>query len=309
MPSNKTLGSIPGHDKQSLSKFHFHWTHPRKQKLKKNKPSKKQRLRKKKKQNSSTSALCPPKPFLVRRASIVSEIVYCPVMAHEKTNNKNCFVHLAKNKIVIATPSFTAYFAAIQCIWRTKYYWLVSESDSITEHSWRLGSLLYSKKTSAADNCILWSSLLELAAKTKLFNLSLGQHISKSLSRQTFALPGLNLNCRAKNQLKILQYLPHWALLGQQNRSLYWHDIINNSITEHSSNIFQAWPIEELEDLLKLLGHRIEAIIYDPISTEICHDNSTANTDEEKSVLFETFFSSVFSKSNDHEDECTDEST
>ena len=47
----------------------------------------------------------------------------------------------------------------------------------------------------------------------------------------------------------------------------------------------------------------------DPIPTEICHENSTANTEEEKSVLFKNFFCSVFSKSNDHEDECTAEST
>ena len=47
----------------------------------------------------------------------------------------------------------------------------------------------------------------------------------------------------------------------------------------------------------------------DPIPTESCHENSTADTDEEKSVLFKTFFCNVFSKSNDHEDECTAEST
>ena len=42
----------------------------------------------------------------------------------------------------------------------------------------------------------------------------------------------------------------------------------------------------------------------DSIPTEICHENSTANSDEEKCVLFNTFFCSVFSKSNDHEVEC-----
>ena len=47
----------------------------------------------------------------------------------------------------------------------------------------------------------------------------------------------------------------------------------------------------------------------DPIPTEICHENSTANTDEKKSALFDTFFCSVFSKFNDHEDERTGEST
>ena len=46
-----------------------------------------------------------------------------------------------------------------------------------------------------------------------------------------------------------------------------------------------------------------------PIPTEFCHEGSTANTDEERSVLFNTFFCSVFLKSNDHEDECTAEST
>ena len=47
----------------------------------------------------------------------------------------------------------------------------------------------------------------------------------------------------------------------------------------------------------------------DPIPSEICLENSTTSTDEEKSVLFNTFFCSVFSKSNDHEDECTAESS
>ena len=47
----------------------------------------------------------------------------------------------------------------------------------------------------------------------------------------------------------------------------------------------------------------------DPIPTEIFYENSTANTDEDKSVLFNNLFCSVFSKSNDHEDEYTAEFT
>ena len=78
---------------------------------------------------------------------------------------------------------------------------------------------------------------------------------------------------------------------------------INEDLMLYEESIFKSRQFSTIQRYQRYIRRP------DPIPTEICHENSTANTDEEKSVLFNTFFCSVFSKSNDHEDECTAEST
>ena len=78
---------------------------------------------------------------------------------------------------------------------------------------------------------------------------------------------------------------------------------INEDLTLYEESIFKSRQFSMIQRYLHYIRRP------DPTPTEICHENSTANTEEEKSVLFNTFFCSVFSKSNDHGDECTAEST
>ena len=76
---------------------------------------------------------------------------------------------------------------------------------------------------------------------------------------------------------------------------------INEDFMLYEESIFKSRHFSTIQRYLRYIRRP------DPIPTDIGHENSTANTDEEKGVLFNTFFCSVFSKSNDHEDECTAE--
>ena len=78
---------------------------------------------------------------------------------------------------------------------------------------------------------------------------------------------------------------------------------INEDLMLYEESIFKSRQFSTIQRYLRYIRRP------DPIPTAICQETSTANTDEEKNVLFNTFLCSVFSKSNDHEDECTAEST
>ena len=78
---------------------------------------------------------------------------------------------------------------------------------------------------------------------------------------------------------------------------------INENLMLYEESIFKSRHFSTIQRYLCYIRRP------DPIATEICHENSTANTDEEKSVLFNNSSCSVFSESNDHEDECTAAST
>ena len=78
---------------------------------------------------------------------------------------------------------------------------------------------------------------------------------------------------------------------------------INEDLMLYEESIFKSRQFSTIQTYLRYISRP------DHIPTKICNENSTANTDEERSVLFNTFFCSVFSKSNDHEDECTPEFT
>ena len=109
-------------------------------------------------------------------------------------------------------------------------------------------------------------------------------------------------------KLKSLQFIlisePSPAL---RNKVRSLEDLVASKINEdlmlYEEGIFKPRQFSTMQRYVRYIRRP------DPIPTEICHENSTDNTDEEKSVLFITFFSSVFSKSNDHEDECTAQST
>ena len=74
---------------------------------------------------------------------------------------------------------------------------------------------------------------------------------------------------------------------------------INEDLILYEECIFKSRQSSTIQRYLRYIRRP------DPTPTEICHVNSTTNTDEEKSVVFNTFFCSVFPKSSHHEDECT----
>ena len=78
---------------------------------------------------------------------------------------------------------------------------------------------------------------------------------------------------------------------------------INKDLMLYEGSIFKSRQFSTIQRYLRHIPRP------DPIPTEICHENSTANTDKEDNLLFNTPFCSVFSKSNDHEGECSAEST
>ena len=78
--------------------------------------------------------------------------------------------------------------------------------------------------------------------------------------RRITAIPGLSLNLRASNQITVLQNL----LVGKLKnyRILIWHDVINNSLTPHSSNNNNPCTVKELVVILKGIKNRVTAIVH-----------------------------------------------
>ena len=85
------------------------------------------------------------------------------------------------------------------------------------------------------------------------------------------ALPGLDLNhLSAKFPQKTLQFQLHQLLrLRHTTKSppsrlqiIIWHDVINNSLTPHSSNYYNPLSTEDLVHTLSALPCDIVAIIY-----------------------------------------------
>ena len=76
------------------------------------------------------------------------------------------------------------------------------------------------------------------------------------------AIPGLNLNPFALNQLKNIRYLIASSRTLRRRRDLViWHDAINNSTTKHKSNS-RPCGIKNLCSYLTRHSFRFQAIVY-----------------------------------------------
>ena len=62
-----------------------------------------------------------------------------------------------------------------------------------------------------------------------------------------FSIPGLSLNPKTKNPRKIVQNLLSKDL-KEKNDVVIWHDVLNNSISRHDSNNYQALTVSQLID-------------------------------------------------------------
>ena len=83
----------------------------------------------------------------------------------------------------------------------------------------------------------------------------------KRVSQSCLAIPGLSFNHNAVNVRKTCQYqLDHYLL----NRTdiVIWHDAVNNSISRHRSNNFNALTPNQLKKILSNYKRNIYAIVY-----------------------------------------------
>ena len=92
-----------------------------------------------------------------------------------------------------------------------------------------------------------------------------------------FSIPGLSLNKNTKNPRKIVQSLLSKDL-KVKNTIVIWHDVLNNSISRHESNNFQALTVPQLIDVLKGLQNKLSALVY-------CQRHRTPNIFEDLNVL------------------------
>ena len=90
-----------------------------------------------------------------------------------------------------------------------------------------------------------------------------GSAIKGQLIRKIFSIRGLSFNHNAFNKGKVLQLLLQGGALKHANDIVIWHDVINNSVTEHRSNS-KALSTSELIGILEQFKSRITAIIYTP---------------------------------------------
>ena len=75
------------------------------------------------------------------------------------------------------------------------------------------------------------------------------------------SVTGLSLNPNTKNPRKIVQNLLAKDLKGKKD-IVIWHDVLNNSISRHDSNNFQALTVPQLIDVIKGLQDKLSALVY-----------------------------------------------
>ena len=110
-------------------------------------------------------------------------------------------------------------------------------------------------------------------------------HALESLTREKrdqykeriFSIPGLSLNPITKNPIKNVENLLSKDLKEKYN-IVIWHDVLNNSISRHESNKFQALTKPQLIDVLKALQNKLSALVY-------CQRHRTPNIFEDLNVL------------------------
>ena len=111
----------------------------------------------------------------------------------------------------------------------------------------------------------------------RVFNSS-PYSLRSTIYKKSTAIPGLSLNPNSNNRLKDLGFLLERGHVRERSDLVCWHDVINNSITEHKSNGNKTLTVEQLLQILKKHFHKFAAIIY-------CQRFSTPNILEELRTL------------------------
>ena len=83
----------------------------------------------------------------------------------------------------------------------------------------------------------------------------------KRVSQSCLAIPGLSFNHNAVNVRKTCQcQLDHYLI--SRTDIVIWHDAVNNSISRHRSNNFNALTPNQLKKILLNYKRNIHAIVY-----------------------------------------------
>ena len=78
---------------------------------------------------------------------------------------------------------------------------------------------------------------------------------------KVFSIPGLSLNRNTRNPKKKFQNLLSKDLKEKKN-IVIWHDVLNNSISRHDSNNFEALTVSQVIDELKAIQDKLCALVY-----------------------------------------------
>ena len=91
----------------------------------------------------------------------------------------------------------------------------------------------------------------------------------KKYNEKIFSIPGLSLNPNTKNPRKFVQNLLSKDL-ARKSDIVFWHDVLNNSISKHESNNFRPLSVSQLLNILKSFKNKLRALGY-------CHRVRTPN--------------------------------
>ena len=86
--------------------------------------------------------------------------------------------------------------------------------------------------------------------------------LRRRLLARTFATPGLSFNPNARNYLKNLDNLLSTGCWRHRADIVIWHDLINNTLSSHRNNNYNAGSVQQLLHILARHRHRIVAIVY-----------------------------------------------
>ena len=84
--------------------------------------------------------------------------------------------------------------------------------------------------------------------------------VGEKFRKEVTAISGLSI-CPNRNPLKNLNFLLRNGKLGSYKRLVFWHDLINNSVTKHPSNCYKPFSTPEVIDCLKNI-EQLAAIVY-----------------------------------------------
>ena len=104
--------------------------------------------------------------------------------------------------------------------------------------------------------CVIGASSLRYAVDDSPFRLRW------RLLARTFATPGLSFNPNARNYLKNLDIFLSTGCLQHRADIVIWHNLINNTLSIHRSNNYNACSVQQLLHILARHRHRIAAIVY-----------------------------------------------
>ena len=83
----------------------------------------------------------------------------------------------------------------------------------------------------------------------------------RETQQKVYAVPGLSLNPNTLNRRKKKRILLEQQPLASK-QIIFWHDVLNNSISSHRTNINTPYPLDELLAYLQSKRIQISAIVF-----------------------------------------------